>query len=120
MADFGSGHWYTSDGKPKHWQKDGKKTTLRHARTQNLSPSVSAIIGVISNDFLNSWKIGKHLEFAYAHKPWKNETQSDYVQRVKRMARSEQGETLDFGTRTHAALEAINKYYIDEQRPDTE
>ena len=115
MADFGSGHWYTSDGKAKHWQEDGKPTNLRHARKQNLFPSVSAIIGVVAKDWLVIWKVNEHLKRAYSHKPYANESEEDYVKRIKRMVSSDQGETLEFGTKIHAAIETINKHYIDEQ-----
>ena len=116
MADYGSGHWYTDEGVAKHWQEDGKKTTLRHARKQNLFPSVSGILGMISNDFLNNWKTENHIRIAYQNKAKKGESEDNYIKRVKGMAYSQQGDILDFGTRTHAAIELINNHYIDEQQ----
>jgi len=38
-----SGHWYDRDGAPRHWQESGKKTTLAHARKQDLAMSVTSI-----------------------------------------------------------------------------
>tara|TARA_Y100001937_G_scaffold52606_1_gene72742 strand:- start:1021 stop:1383 length:363 start_codon:yes stop_codon:yes gene_type:complete len=119
MPDYGSGHWYTEEGEARHWQEDGKRTTLRHARSQNLFPSVSGILGMISNDFLNSWKIDNHLKLAFCNRPKMKDTEEAYLRRIRGMAGEEQGQILDFGTRTHAALEAINNHYLDEQRRNT-
>lgn len=60
MSDFTqdrSGHWYTADGKPCHTQPDGKKTTLRHARKQNLLPSVTSILSIIPKHTVDDWRV---------------------------------------------------------------
>ncbi len=51
-----SQHWYTMQAEACHWQEDGKPTTLRHARRQNLVPSVSSVLGVIEKPQLSKWK----------------------------------------------------------------
>lgn len=60
MSDFTqerSGHWYGQDGKPCHTQPDGKKTTLRHARKQNLYPSVTSILSIIPKHTVDDWRV---------------------------------------------------------------
>lgn len=113
-----AGHWYTSDAEAKHWQEDGVATNLRHARKQNLYPSVSAIIGVIAKDWLEIWKVKEHLKKAHSNRPWRNESELDYIKRIRRMVRKEGDETLEFGSRVHAALETLNNHYINEQESD--
>ena len=115
MADTGSGHWYTSEGEARHWQEDGKKTTLRHARKQNLYPSVSGILGVVANEGLMKWKIDNHIKLAMANRPLMHEDEKAYVRRMRKLANTEQGKTLDFGTNIHASIEKINDYLLDEQ-----
>jgi len=58
-------HWYTKDGKPCHTQPDGKDTTLRHARKQDLVPSVTEITNVMDKPGLNRYLINQTLEAAY-------------------------------------------------------
>lgn len=114
MADAGSGHWYTSDGEARHWQEDGKRTTLRHARKQNLYPSVSGILGIIANAGLEKWKIDTHIKLAMANRPKFEEDEKTYVRRIRRLANADRDDILEFGSRIHEAIEKINDYYIDE------
>ena len=54
-----SNHWYTRDGVPQYTveaKKGGlRATTLRDARTMNLVPSVTTILGVAAQPALLAW-----------------------------------------------------------------
>ena len=59
------GHWYTQEGKPCHWQEDGKDTTMRHARKQGLVPSVTGILDIMDKPGLTKYLVNQTLEAAY-------------------------------------------------------
>lgn len=86
------GHFYTQDGKPCHYQPDGSDTTLRHARKQNLVPSVTTITDIIKNEGLQHWLI--------------NATPEELEQ---------SREAMEAGSSVHNALE---KAYLGKEVPD--
>lgn len=63
------GHWYKQDGTPCYFQPDGKDTTLRHARQQNLVPSVSEIINIIASPGLEIYKQNQLLDAVLNNPP---------------------------------------------------
>ena len=113
-AQSSSQHWYTMDGNACHRQSDGKPTTLRHARKQNLVPSVSGILGMIEKPQLTKWKadmmVRKCIENPY--KP--GEAEQDYIDRMHGFAKQDKNEILGFGTRVHNAIEMWNLGKYDE------
>ena len=54
-----SSHWYGKDGSPQYTvlDKNGqyRATTLRDARTSNLVPSVTTVIGAANKPSLQYW-----------------------------------------------------------------
>ena len=57
-----SGHWYDKDGNPAYTQPNKSKpgetrpTTLRDAKAQNLSPSVTTVLKIMAARGLEIWK----------------------------------------------------------------
>lgn len=58
-------HWYTHEGKPCHWQEDGKDTTMRHARKQGLVPSVTGILDIMDKPGLTRYLLTQQLDAAW-------------------------------------------------------
>ena len=107
------GHWYDTSGLAAHKQPDGRNTTLRHARRQNLLPSVTTIIGQLEKPQLTKWKADKCIASAYERPPREGETVRDYQNRIHQSLKDEQTEILDFGTRIHKAIEDVNNNTFD-------
>ncbi len=102
-------HWYTRAGQPMHEvpKKDGgfKPTTIREARTMDLLPSATNILGIINKYGLNDWK-NKH--FALAGVRYGQRFPHEEEMALAQRSIDETGEeTFDesvFGTRLHAAI----------------
>jgi len=113
------GHWYTASGSPLHTQPDGKNTTLRHARKQDLYPSVTTLLGILDKPQLTKWKCDKCIEEAYYKRPLEDEDLQGYKNRIHHNLKGEQGEILDFGTRVHNQIEDYNNgIFNHENDPD--
>ena len=108
------GHWYKHDGTACHFQGDGKRTTLREARKQNLYPSVSGIIGLLANDGLDVWRVNTHILIAADNRRKYEEEDKDYVRRIRGIAGRDKDAILDFGTGVHDGIEQINNWFIKE------
>ena len=98
------GHWYQKDGTPKHWQKDGKDTTLRHARKQELYPSVTTIGQVKYKFGLEKWKIETVCKYALTQGEDKD------VRTVVNEAFEELDNQAQAGTDIHDILEKYQGY----------
>ena len=100
------GHWYNKDGKPCHFQEDGKDTTLRHARKQDLRPSVTEILNIMDKPGLTRYFINQHLEAAWDN-PLKTADQSyaEWCKEIRQMASQHGQEAAEHGTKVHDALE---------------
>ena len=101
-------HWYTLAGEACHRQPDGKATTLREARTQNLVPSVSGIIGLIERPHLTKWKCDNMIKTTLKNPYVPGEPEQDYITRIHGYANIDKQKTLDFGSRVHKAIEEYN------------
>ena len=84
------GHWYSTSGLPAHTQPDGKNTTLRHARKQNLLPSVTTIIGQLEKPQLTKWKADKCIAQAFDNPPREGEDVKSYKGRIHQSLKDEQ------------------------------
>ena len=98
------GHWYTESGTPRHYQSDGKDTTLAHARKQALRPSVTGILGVAANPGLTEYFINQHLKSA-----WENDIlYADYdvwCKEIRQKAKEHSTQARDKGSAIHNALD---------------
>ena len=101
------GHWYSFDGKPCHFQENGKDTTLREARKQNLLPSVTTIIGLLDKPALTNWKMKQVLLASLTLPTVENEPPDAFARRIMRDAFADSTDARDRGSEIHDCLEGI-------------
>jgi hypothetical protein len=111
-----SGHWYTRDGEPAYTTigANGKRrnTTLRDARTQNLVPSVTTILGVADKPGLRRWLQEQVLLAALTLPKIDSESDAEFIARVIDDSQEQTRSAADAGTDIHAAIEA---FYLGQQ-----
>ena len=103
-------HWYFPDGTPLHEvpRADGKgerPTSLRDARKLGLFPSVTNVLGVISNPGLAAWKQEQAILAALTLPRHEDEPLDDFARRVVTDMASEVKSAADRGSAVHAAIE---------------
>ena len=103
-------HWYFPDGTPLHDvpRADGKgerPTSLRDARKLGLFPSVTNVLGVISNPGLAAWKQEQAILAALTLPRHEDESLDDFARRVVTDMASEVKSAADRGSAVHAAIE---------------
>jgi hypothetical protein len=101
-----SQHWYSRDGSACHYQPDGAATTLKHARTDALVPSVSTVLSVIAKEQLVQWMVRQGILAALTLERKYDEPDDQYLDRVMRDSRQQVTDAANEGTRIHAAIEA--------------
>lgn len=101
-----NGHWYDKDGKPAYTVigKNGKErpTTLRDARKLGLVPSVTTIIGCAAAPALTNWKIDQAILSCLTLSREENETEKEYIDRIKADAQEQAKKAAERGTQIHA------------------
>jgi hypothetical protein len=101
-----NGHWYKSDGTPAYTyiNKKGeeKPTTLREARKENLKPSVTTIISCASAPQLVNWKIDQAILSSLTLSRNDDETEQEYLARIKADAQEQAKKAAERGTLIHA------------------
>ena len=106
-----SGHWYDREGNPAYSDvgKNGnlRPTTLRDARTNNLCPSVTTIIGVAAKPGLDTWKQQQVLLAALTLPRETNEPEQAWLERVMMDAKQSSRVAADRGTAIHATIQAF-------------
>jgi hypothetical protein len=106
-----SNHWYTRDGLPQYTVvgKNGKErnTTLRDARTMDLVPSVTTIIGVAAKPALIAWMQTEVLKASQSIIRREGEADEDYYARIIDESKRKGKEAADKGTSIHAAIESF-------------
>jgi hypothetical protein len=106
-----SGHWYDREGNPAYsiTGKNGKlrPTTLRDARTNNLCPSVTTIIGVAAKPGLDTWKQQQVLLAALTLPREPNESEQSWLERVMLDSKTTGRIAADRGTAIHATIQAF-------------
>lgn len=105
-----SGHWYTINGEPMYEivGANGSKrpTTLRDARKLNLVPSVTGIIKCAAAPGLENWKQEQMLMAALTLPRNPDETEAQWLDRVRQDSRETARKAAERGTAIHAALES--------------
>ena len=109
-------HWYTLTGEACHVQPNGKPTTLREARKQNLVPSVSGILGMVEKTHLTKWKCDEMVRKCIDNPHIAGESERDYIDRIWGYKKIDQHKILDFGNRVHKAIEEFNLGKFDESK----
>jgi hypothetical protein len=111
-----SGHWYTRDGEPAYTTigANGKRrnTTLRDARTQNLVPSVTTILGVADKPGLRRWLQEQVLLAALTLPKIDSKSDEQFIARIIDDSQEQTRSAADAGTDIHAAIEA---FYMGQQ-----
>jgi hypothetical protein len=100
------GHFYWPDGRPAYTylNKKGeeKQTTLRQARTSGLWPSVSGIIKLAAQPGLQIWIIDQNILAALSLPRVPDETDDQFVARLKLDAKEQAKKAAEKGTQIHA------------------
>ena len=106
-----SGHWYDREGSPAYSivGKNGnlRPTTLRDARTNNLVPSVTTIIGVAAKPGLDTWKQQQVLLSALTLPREPNELEQAWLERVMMDSKQTGRMAAERGTAIHATIQAF-------------
>ena len=106
-----SGHWYSREGEPAYSVigKNGNQrpTTLRDARTNNLVPSVTTIIGVAAKPGLDTWKQQQVLLSALTLPRQTGEPEQAWLERVMMDSKQTGRVAADRGTAIHATIQAF-------------
>jgi len=114
-----SGHWYDGKtGEPRYTiiGKNGKKraTTLRDARTENLVPSVTSVLGLLTRPGLEAWKQNNILLSAATMPHDPNIPLEAWCDAVVADAKAQSEKAMQLGTDIHAAIEIyLNGETID-------
>lgn len=117
-------HFYAEDGRPVYEVPNKAKpgtmrpTTIREARTLNLSVGVTTILQVASSKVLTDWIIDDTIR-ACMMNPYDGMTQSteDYIHGIHERARLELKKSSDRGRELHNEME---KYYTKKTVSDKE
>ena len=106
-----SGHWYDRKGNPAYsvTGKNGQQraTTLRDARSLDLCPSVSGIIGVAAKPGLDTWKQQQVLLSALTLPRQTGEPEQSWLERVMMDSKQTGRVAADRGTMIHAIIQAF-------------
>jgi hypothetical protein len=107
-----SAHWYSAEGQPSHTVigANGKErsTTLRDARSLNLLPSVTGILGVLAKPGLEVWKQEQAILAALTLPRIDGESQDAFAQRVVIDMETQVERAAAFGTMIHSGIEEVN------------
>jgi len=112
-----SAHFYTQEGLPRYTdtvqsgKNKGKEcaVTLRHARKENLYPSITQLFKLLSARGLQIYRESHLLAAARKLQPYEHETDEEWVARVNFEARKDGSEAAQQGTNYHKEVEAILK-----------
>ena len=110
-----SNHWYTRNGVPQYTveaKKGGlRATTLRDARTMNLVPSVTTILGVAAKPALLAWMQQQVLMAALTLPKVDSETEEQYIARIIHDSKEQGRAAADAGTDIHASIQGYYEGY---------
>lgn len=116
-ASESQSHYYDRSGRPVHTQPNKSKpgefrnTTLRDARVQDLLPSVSTILKVMSKDSLTPW-IKKQVAKAAYNVP-SLESQDEWVDYIVRKADEQMNVAREVGSEGHGAINRYFEHYME-------
>ena len=115
-----AGHWYRPDGTPAYEivGKNGQRrpTTLRDAKNLGLVPSVTTIIASAARPGLENWKIDQGILAALTLPRGADESEKDWLARVKLDSAEQARKAAERGTQIHASIERM--YRDDIWPPD--
>jgi hypothetical protein len=104
------GHFYYPDGRPAYTylNKKGeeKPTTLREARKLGLWPGCTTVIKLASQPGLINWIIDQHILAALSLPRIPDETDDEFVARIKEDAKAQAKRAAEIGTTVHACVQS--------------
>lgn len=104
-----STHFYDLEGNPAYTIKgkngEERATTLRDARKLNLVPSVTVILGEANKPGLIAWKENQVLMAALTLPRVQDETESEYIDRIKQDAKEHAKKAAERGTEIHTWIQ---------------
>ena len=105
------GHWYdpvTQETRYTYVNKKGeiKNTTLREARKNKWVPSVTMIIGCANKPQLTNWMIDQNILSCLTLSRNENETEQEYIARIKADAQEQAKKARERGTFIHAVVQS--------------
>lgn len=116
-----SNHWYTRDGIPQYTVvgKNGRErnTTLRDARTMDLVPSVTTVLGVGAKPALIAWMQTQVLMSALTATRRDGETEQEFIERIISDSKEQGRKAADKGTAIHAAIESFYEGKVHSEYP---
>jgi hypothetical protein len=104
------GHWYDQQGNCAYEivGKNGKtrNTTLRDAKTLNLVPSTTTIIRCAAKEGLQNWIIDQNILAALSLPRVPDETDDQFMARIKQDAKEQSKKASEKGTFIHAMVQS--------------
>jgi hypothetical protein len=104
-----STHWYDVQGNPVYTVKakngNDRNTTLADAKKLGLKPGVTTIIGLAASPSLEIWKQEQLLHSALTATRLPDETEQDFISRIKQDAQEQSKKSRERGTQIHAWLQ---------------
>lgn len=105
-----SARWYNADAQhvAQVESYDGKKmvdVTLRQARKHGFYPSVTSIMQIVANPFLEDWKQDQVLMSALTLPRQEDEIDDVLIARIKKDAKTQAARAADRGRSIHAAIQ---------------
>lgn len=102
-------HYYTLGGLPRHTNSNGKPTTLRDARKENLLPSVTTIMKIMAKPQVEAWEIEQAI-LASVTLPRKPDEAADaFAGRIVADMDRVCEHARQFGDALHNGIEHINR-----------
>jgi hypothetical protein len=102
-------HWYDKDGNPVYTVKAksgaDRNTTLADARKLDLKPGVTTIIGLMASPALDMWKQEQLLMAALTTTRLEDESEAEFISRIKQSAKEQSEKARDLGTAIHAKVQ---------------
>lgn len=106
-----SNHWYSAEGQSRHKRANGKAVTLRDARKENLYPSVTTVLRVLTKSALEKWRVEQAikagLERGRALGPVQ-EVDQETIDQVSDTLETGFAQARDFGDAFHKVAEYVN------------
>lgn len=105
-----AGHWYDKDGNPAYTiigkNKVERNTTLRDAKKLGLVPSVTTIIACANAPALVEWKINQAILSALTATRIDEESETNFVSRIKFDAKEQAIKAAERGTLIHSYVQS--------------
>jgi hypothetical protein len=104
------GHFYGRDGSPNHFvtAKNGnsRASTIADAKKNGWCPSVTEILNILDKPALTNWKVEQAILAALTLPKRDDESEPEYLSRIKTDSGQQAKEAAEEGSRIHDAVDA--------------